>query len=338
MARAARQRPHFDFDVRELAVPAALALEARVLRYGPADSLAISDLGMLGDGGQAVFGSHPVERNLQVDIALAPQHELVTVLAVTQLERRVLLDHLLDSARELHIVGALLRRDRESVDRLRQLGIWQTRRARARAQDRAGADALEARQRHDLAHASGGDLLLLGTIDAQYACDTHAIQAHALTDRAAPHARQRELAGVPGVIGLDDVRHRVAAVLDAEACGRGGGLRRLVAERLQEAAHAMLLPARAQHHRHDQIALQIVGEVFIDLLLGGLDILQELLQQLVVVVRELLDQARAGLALLVPETVGQLDEVRGLAGLVVVGALAHKVDVAGDAALLVAQG
>src|SRR5689334_17834081 len=183
MARASRQRPHFDFDIRELAVPAALALEARVLRYRPADRLAISDLGMLGDGGQTVFGAHPVERNLQVDVALAPEHELVPVLAVTQLERRVLLDHLLDGARELHVVGTLLRRDRKAVDRLRQLRLGQARRARARAQDRAGADALEPRQRHHLADAGGGDLLLLGAVYAQHARDTHPIQAHALTDR-----------------------------------------------------------------------------------------------------------------------------------------------------------
>src|SRR5262249_55126959 len=99
MAGAARQRFHLDLDVCELAVPTALPLEGRVLRRGPADGLAVADLRAVSLRGQAVLRAQPVERDLQVDVALAPEHELVAVLAVLKLEGRVLLDHPLDRAR-----------------------------------------------------------------------------------------------------------------------------------------------------------------------------------------------------------------------------------------------
>ncbi len=99
----------------------------------------------------------------------------------------------------------------------------------------------------------------------------------------------------------------------------------------------MVLPRGAEEHRHDQVLLQILRQVRIDILLRRLGVLEQLLEQRVVEIGELLDQFGAGLRLVVPETVGQRDQVGSLTRLVAVGALADQIDIAGNLALAAAQ-
>ena len=68
----------------------------------------------------------------------------------------------------------------------------------------------------------------------------------------------------------------------------------------------------------------------VDLLLGRLDFLEQLLEQRIVKIGELFDQIGPGGAFLIPKTIRQLDQIRRLARPIVVSALTDQVDVAGD--------
>ena len=78
MAAAARQRLDLDLDVGELAVAAGLPLEARMLRGAARGS---SPCRAPAAGApttrEIVLRAQPVERDLEMDVALAPQHHLL---------------------------------------------------------------------------------------------------------------------------------------------------------------------------------------------------------------------------------------------------------------------
>ena len=73
------------------------------------------------------------------------------------------------------------------------------------------------------------------------------------------HPGQRRAPGLTGLEGLDDLRTR--AVRRQSQPGRGlGGKGAIVAQRLPQPAHAVLLLGRAEEYRHQQILRQIAGE------------------------------------------------------------------------------
>ena len=138
--------------------------------------------------------------------------------------------------------------------------------------------------------------------------------------------------------GLEDARRRLARGGDAVARGRGSGLGRLVAERLQEPAHAVLALGGTEEDGHEPVLLHGAREVLVDLGLVGDRVLEELLQERVVEIGECLEELLAALLLALLLVLRQGDQVRGAAGLVFVGALAHQIDVAGDGLPAVADG
>src|SRR5260370_16429794 len=79
---AARQRLDLDLDIGELAVTAALALEAGMLLAAPLDRLLVGHLRAPSEHGEVVFRAHAVERDLQMDVALPPHHHLARVVVV----------------------------------------------------------------------------------------------------------------------------------------------------------------------------------------------------------------------------------------------------------------
>ena len=68
-----------------------------------------------------------------------------------------------------------------------------------------------------------------------------------------------------------------------------------MAQRLPQPPYAMVGLPRAEKHRHDLRAFQGAGQVLVDLLLWRLDFFEQLLEQCVVEIGELFDQARCAL-------------------------------------------
>ena len=329
-AGTARQRLHLDRAIGKLPVPAALALEARMLVGAALDRLAVWHRRGLPDHDQVLAVAQPVERDLQMHIALAPQHHLAQFGVLLELERRVFVDQSADRAGQLDIVATLLGMDRKAVDRLRALGLRQGLGLPRRGQHGAGTDLLHAGQPDDLARLGGRRFVVLRAEQAHDTGDPRAVQHIAFGDRAAPDARQRQFARVRQVERLEHLRHRLAVRLDAEAGGRLLRARRLMAQCLPKTAGAVILGRGAEKHRHDQVLLKILGQVLVNFFLRGLHILEQLLEQLVVEIGELLDELGAGFGLAVPEVIRQRDQVGGLARAVMVGTLADEIDIAVD--------
>ena len=140
-----------DRDVGELPVAAALPLEARMLLGPVPDRLLVGDRGGPAVDREVVAVAQAVHRDLQMDVALSPQHHLLGVGVLVELEGRVLLDELADGAGQFDVVGALFRGDRQAKDRLRPLGARQRVGLARRGQHDAGRDILHAGQPDDLA-------------------------------------------------------------------------------------------------------------------------------------------------------------------------------------------
>ena len=120
----------------------------------------------------------------------------------------------------------------------------------------------------------------------------------------------------------DAVRRQVAPL---------GGLvdeRRVVAQRLQQTPHAVLAIARAEQHRRDLVGAELVVQVAIDQRFLRRHILDQLLEQGVVELRQGFEHLAPRLALARQDLGRHLDQVGGAARLVAIGALAHEVDIA----------
>ena len=74
---AARLGLDGQMHIAELAVPAALALEARMLGDASADRLLVFDLGAMGLDREIVFEAQAVGGDLQMNLALAPEHQFM---------------------------------------------------------------------------------------------------------------------------------------------------------------------------------------------------------------------------------------------------------------------
>jgi len=101
-----------------------------------------------------------------------------------------------------------------------------------------------------------------------------------------------------------------------------------VTQGLQKTAHAVLAIAGAQQHGRDLVGAELVVQVAIDQRLLGRDILDQLLEELVVELRQRLQHLAARFALARQDLGRHLDQVGSAARLVAIGALAHEVDIA----------
>ena len=124
------------------------------------------------------------------------------------------------------------------------------------------------------------------------------------------------------MVGLDHLGQGLAFGSDAEPSGGLPRARRLVAQRLPQAADAPIRECRAEKHRHYLRPFEGAGQVLINFLLRRLGFLEQLFEQLIVKIGKLLDQAGAGRTFRVPEAAGQRDQVRGLARPIAVSAFA----------------
>ena len=303
-----------------------------MLDRAAADRFLVFDLRPAGLDRQVVFQAQPVGGDLQMDLALTPEHELMGVRLMHDRQRRVFLAELGQRRRQLHLVIAILHGERQGEERgrRRRPALRQLRFARCREQP-AGGDIVHAGQRHHLADAGTGELGHLMSLEPGDAAHAAAAERHAVGQLARQHARERKLAGMGHVIGLEHLGHRIARLgHKAQPRRRGLGPRHLMAQRLQQAAHAIVALGGAEEDGDDEVGGQILAQLLIDLVLRGHRILEQLLQQLVVVVGERFQQLATGLLLARGDLLGHLDQLGGLARLVAIGALADEIDIAGD--------
>ena len=111
---------HLDHRVAELAVAAGLLLVPAAGAGRRLDGLAIADLGLAGLDADLEARLQALEGDAQMHLALAEEAHLADVGLVLEGQRRILLDDLVDRARQPHVVLAVLDPDREGVDRLRR--------------------------------------------------------------------------------------------------------------------------------------------------------------------------------------------------------------------------
>jgi len=297
-----------------------------------ADGLAVGDRRLRqGDveleAGPQAFGDDP-----QMGVTLAPDRQLAQFRVVLDQERWILLRQLGQRAGELHLVVAVGDVQGAGEHRLRHLRPAQplVRHAAGRSEHVAGLDRVHAAQRHHVTRFGGRALVQLAAGGGVDAGDLGTVQHLAVLDRAAPHSDVRQLAHMRGVHGLEDLGHRRLAVAEAAARDGGGVVRGLMTQQLQQALHAVIVLAGAEQDRDQQIAPHRLRQVAVNLLLVGIDLLQQLLEQGVVEIRQGLQQLVAGLRLAIGDGARQLDECRRFALAVLVGALAHQIDIAGD--------
>ena len=191
-------------------------------------------------------------------------------------------------------------------------------------------DLVHAAQGHNLAGPGLRLLELLGAEELVDAADAVAGQGGAVHHLAPPHAGNAQLAHVLRVDGLDDLDQGLLALGNAQP--RRGGLHPggLVAQGLEQAADAGVLVRGAEEHRHEQVSLHVLGHVLADFLEGRRHVAEQLFHEVVVEVRQLLQQDLPRLEFLGHHGFRHLHQVRILAGFVLVGVLADEVHVARD--------
>ena len=153
-------------------------------------------------------------------------------------------------------------------------------------------------------------------------------------DLPGEQARDRHLAAVGGVEGLEHQRQRIAAgqVPDfgAEPRRRFGHAGRFMAQRLEQAQHAVLAGSDTEQYRHHQPFAQFLGQIVEHLVARRLDILEQLLHQLVVVIGQRLQHGEARFLLAIEILALEVDHLGRRVFLVDMRALEREIDEAGD--------
>ena len=147
---------------------------------------------------------------------------------------------------------------------------------------------------------------------------------------AGEQPRQRQLAAVLQMHGLEHIGQRILGRGHAEALGGLGHAGRFMAQRLHQPQHAVLAHGGAEQHRTDQPFAQFAGEIVEHRVARRLDVLEQLLHQRVVVIGELFQHREAGFLLAVEIAAFQRDHFGGLVLAVDEGALQREIDEACD--------
>ncbi len=308
---------------------AALLLVAGMLFDLLADGFLVGNAGPAVRHGDVVFIGQLLTRDGEVNLTLAMQHQFVGVGIVFDAVGRIFFDQLGQRRRQFHLVVAPLHLDRDGIDRRQRAVPRIAALAAARqGQNIAGRHLFEAAQRHHVARAGAVDLGLVMAEHAEQAADALAAQLHAVAYLARPNPRMAQLARAR-LRGFEHLDHRVAARFEAATRRGRRRARRIVAQRFPQPEHAALNFAGADHHRHDIVGRQILDELTVDILFVRHHVLEQLLEQVVVEIRQRFEQLLARHGLRVGQFGRHFDNRRGLALLVLIGALADQVDIAG---------
>ncbi len=251
-------------------------------------------------------------------------------------DRRIFFHELVQRLAELDVVLAFLGGDRNREHR--RTGRHRHQRfvrLLAGGDGVAGHGMVELGQRDGLADA--GRAALLGGLahELEHAGDTPGLalgrqERRAVGDLAVEHAHDRHLAAVRGLQRLHHIGERVAAGLDAEPLGGRRDVGRFVAQRLHQTQHAVGAGRRTHQHRTHEAVAQLLRQVVEDLVLRRLDVAEQLLHQLVVVVRQRLQHREARRLLAVDDVAFERHDFGSGVLLVDKGALQREVDETGD--------
>ena len=120
------------------------------------------------------------------------------------------------------------------------------------------------------------------------------MQRCAVIEVACEQTRQRQLAAVLQMHGLEHVAQRILGRGGAQPFCGFGHAGRFVAQRLHQAEHAVLARGRAQQHRTNLAFAQFPGKIVKHRIARRRDVLQQLLHQGVVMIGELFQHREAG--------------------------------------------
>ena len=148
--------------------------------------------------------------------------------------------------------------------------------------------------------------------------------------RPASSARQRQLAAVLQMHGLEHIGQRILGRGHAETLGGLGHAGRFMAQRLHQTQHAVLARGGAEQHRTDQPFAQFAGEIVEHRIARRRNILEQLLHQRVVVIGELFQHREAGFLLAVEIAAFQRHDFGSLVLAIDEGAFQRQIDEAGD--------
>ena len=255
-----------------LAAAAGLAHEAPVALRGPADRLAIGDLGLADVGGDLELADHAVDEHVEVQLAHAGDERLAGLLVVLDAEGRVLLREALERDRELVLVGLRLGLDRDLDDRLGEGHRLEDDRVRGVGQRVAGVRLLEADRGGDVARVDLVDVLAMVRVelddapDALLAALARVQDVRAGLEAARVDAEERQLADERVGGDLEREGRERLLVVDRRAAAprplagmhpddRRDVERRgqVVDDRVEHRLDALVLERRAGEHRHDAV-------------------------------------------------------------------------------------
>ena len=147
---------------------------------------------------------------------------------------------------------------------------------------------------------------------------------------AGEQPRQRQLAAVLQMHGLEHIGQRILLRGRAEAFGGLGHAGRFMPQRLHQPQHAVLAARRAEQHRADQAFAQFAGEIVEHRVARRLDVFEQLLHQRVVVIGELFQHREAGFLLAVEIAAFQRHDFGRLVLAIDEGAFQREIDEALD--------
>ena len=171
VARALLVRLERDDRVAVLALAAGLADEAAVALGRAADRLAIGDLRPADVGGDLELADHPVDEDVEVELAHPGDERLAALRVGLDPEGRVLLGEALEGDAHLVLVGLRLRLDLDLDDRLREGDRLEQDRVLGVGQRVAGEGVLEPDDGGDVAGVDLVDLLAVVGVHLEDAAD-----------------------------------------------------------------------------------------------------------------------------------------------------------------------
>src|SRR6476620_3556189 len=200
VARALLLRLELDHRVAVLALAAGLADEAAVALGGAPDRLAVGDLRLADVRGDLELADHPVDEDVEMQLAHAGDQGLGRLRVGVDAEGGVFLGEPLEGDRELVLVGLRLRLDLDLDDRLRERHRFEDHRMLGVRERVAGERVLEADGRGDVAGVDLVDLLAVVGVHLEDAADALALALRRVEDvragleRARIDPEERELA------------------------------------------------------------------------------------------------------------------------------------------------
>jgi hypothetical protein len=251
------------------------------------------------EGGNAETIGQPLGCYAQLHLALTPQNHLVRFRIVLDADRGILLKQLVQRLAELDVVLAFLAGNCHGEHGRIGPNLRQRRmRLLAGGERIAGIGVIKLGERHGLAGLRGAPLLGGLAEKLEHASHPAGValgrdKDGAVGDLAIEHADNRHFAAVRCVQGLHHIGHRIIARFEAEALGGVGHPRRLMAQRLHQAQHAIGACRRPEQHGAYQAFAQLLGKVVEDLVTRRLDVLEQLLHELVIVVGKRLEHGEA---------------------------------------------